>query len=390
MISGLSELEASAYDQLLSSCNSCTLSSFPEQIRNMFSSWLNGELASIERQTRIAATLRALDTLVLRTAALQHDLEGDVDASRLGALLTRWQLGHLAYHGLRDKSDLVLEYANDYVMPMFRIRYPQALLLLRSTSITATEALRTADWTLPFDQLAFRLQDVAELMSTRLGQAAVVGGQSSVAVMVAFPKPGTPASLQVQGALNAPGERATGVWEACSSGWCLKRRPEFTITPEDVYGFAGSGVSCGEAAPIVKAAAFYAANTATTINPGWNANPQRFDIFRVPEVLFPIEQGNVSYRIGGPLGVQLAVRMRSLAGNITSAWSTFMSNYPPATDSAPALTPFGTFALELGDQHNAAAKPFQTAHTIVVMFEVETRAALDTLHGVARCSEVQQ
>lgn len=388
--SELSALEASAYDQLLASCNGCALSTFPEQIRNMFSAWLSSELAGIERQTRIAATLRGLDTLVLRLAALQRDLDGDTDSARLGALLTTWQLGHLAYHDLRDKTDLVLEYGTDYVLPMLRTRYPQALTLLRSTAIAPVEALRTADWALPYDELAFRLQSVAEQMSARLGQASVIGGQSSVAVMVAFPKPGTPVNLAVQGAINAPESRAAGVWETCDTGWCLKQRPELTITPEDVYGYPGVGLACGEAAPVVKAAAFYAANPSSPVNPSWNSNPQRFDVFRIPEVQFPIEDGNVSYRIGGPLGVQLAARMRSLAGNNTAAWSTFAANYPAPTDSAPSLTPFGTFALELGAGHNGDAKPFKTAHTIVAIFEVETRAALGPLAGVSRCSQEQQ
>lgn len=388
----LSALQTSAYDQLRAACNGCELSAYPEQVRGMFDAWLTAQVASIERQTRISAAIRALTRLSMRAAAMKQDILGAIDSSRLTALMTSWQLGHLAYHELHGKADLVLEVGNDYVLPMMRIRYPQALTALRSLSNDDIEAVRTADWTMPFDEQANRLRVLIDAVVVRLQQAGLVGGNREVPVILAFPKPvalGAPARPSIPGANVVPPERLSGVWEPCTTpgadGYCLKAHPVFTVTPEDVYGRVGIGLGCTEVAPIVRAQAFYAANTGFTGNAAWNNSPYRFDSFRHEDITFPTEAGPVNHRIGAELAPLTNGRMRSIAGTATNAWSTF-ATYALASHDFEGATPFGSFALELGAFATSEAAPFATAHTIAVIFQLDTRGATGPLAGLTACT----
>lgn len=170
----LSFLQAAAYDQLRNSCNRCDLSAFPEAVRGMFDAWLGSELAAIERQTRITATTRALDRILLRLEALHHDVSGTEDSSRLLALMTSWQLGHLAFHQLGSKVRTALGYGNDYILPMLRVRYPQALLALRiNEPAEKISDLRNSSWTLPFDEQSVLLQAAMEAVSSPCARVVV-------------------------------------------------------------------------------------------------------------------------------------------------------------------------------------------------------------------------
>jgi hypothetical protein len=385
--SELSALHNSAYDQLRAACNGCNLSAYPEPVRGMFDAWLSAELAAIERQTRIAAAERALDRLVLRVVALESDLAGAANGSRLLSLMTTWQLGNLAFHQLREKSDLVLEIGTDYMLPLLHVRYPQGLTLLRTSSATELSNLRQIDWTLPFDEQLVRLEAVASAVATRVAQATLIGGQASAPLIVAFPKPvavgGTPRPA-ITGAVVAAPERLTGVWEPCGADWCLKANPVFTIEPSDVYGQLSVGLGCGEAAPIVRSLAVFAANSGASGNASWNATPRRFDNVRAADISFPTEAGVRGYRIGGPLTALTSARVRTLAGTSTEAWTSF-NTYARADRDFDGTSPFGSFAVNVGSMATSATAPFASAHTMVVVIDVETRAATSALSGVAPC-----
>jgi hypothetical protein len=378
----LAALHDSAYDRLLATCGACTLANFPEQVRTMFEAWLSARLAAIERQTRIAAAERALDRLVLRLAALQEDLAGSAESSRLNALMTTWQLGNVAFHQLRSKMDVLLEIGNDYVLPMLKTRYPQAISFLRDSSSAEIDTVRTLDWTRPFDELAQAFDGLASAVETRIQQARVSGGQASAAVLVAFPKPGQPRP-PITGAVVAAPDRLSAVWEPCGGDYCLRQHPVFTIAPEDVYGRLGIGLGCGEAAPVVHSLAVFAANSGSTTNAAWNATPRTFDIFRAADVSFPAETGILGYRTGDPRGAQTSSRVRSLAGVGTDAWTTF-STFALSDHGSEGTSPFSSFALEFGTA--VASPPLSLAHTMVVIFEVDTRAALSPLSGIEICN----
>jgi hypothetical protein len=378
----LTALQNLAYDELRTACD-CVLSAFPEEIRGMFDAWLSTELAAIERQTRIAATAHSLDTLVLRLVALQEDLAGNTDASRLLALMTTWQLGHLAFPQLRAYAELLLESGNDNMMPMMRIMYPSALDLLRPQS--TVEVLRSFDWTLPYDEQVQKLEVVADDVKARIDTARLTGGQASAPVMVAFPKPspnGTPPA-PISGAVIASPERLTDVWEECPAGFCLRRRPVFTITPGDVYGQALVGLGCQEASPIVQTFAIFSANDGNSGNQDWNNNPHRGDIFRSQDVLFSTEGGVLGYRTEGPIAPS---RVRVLAGRAANAWTVF-DTFVRNGNELHGVSAFGSFAVELGDDVANPTGPLGSASAIIVTLDLLTRTAAGPLDGVAVCTQ---
>jgi hypothetical protein len=378
----LTSLQNVAYDELRTACD-CVLSAFPEEIRGMFDAWLSTELASIERQTRIAAAAHSLDTLALRLASLQEDLAGNADASRLLALMTTWQLGHLAFPQLRAYAELLLESGNDNMMPMMRIMYPSALTVLRTQS--TVEVLRSFDWTLPYDEQVNKLEVVADDVKARIDAARLTGGQASAPVMVAFPKPspnGTPPA-PISGAVIASPERLTDVWEECPAGFCLRRRPVFTITPGDVYGEALVGLGCQEASPIVQTFAIFSANDGNSGNQDWNNNPHRGDIFRTQDALFPTERGVLGYRMEGPIAPS---RVRVLAGRAANAWTVF-DTFVRNGNELHGVSAFGSFAVELGDDVANPTGPLGSASAIIVTADLLTRTAAGPLEGVAACTQ---
>jgi hypothetical protein len=380
----LTQLQNSAQDQLRAACN-CNLSAFPDEVRGMFDAWLSSELAAIERATRIVAASRALDSLTLRLRALEGDLAGAQNASRLLSLLTIWELAHLAYPQLRGYADLLLELSNDEILPIMRILYPQALATLRATQMAQVEAVRTLDWTLPYDEQVFRLEALADAMKARVDQARNAGGQAVAPVAVVFPKPVEPGATQITipGTVNAAPERLLGVWEPCTAGFCLKRHPVFTIAPEDIYGHPLTGLSCQEAAPVVQAFAIIAVNGGISANDDWNTNPRRADIFRNADVKFPTEEGVLGYHLQGALA---PARVRVLASAATDVASSFGTFVRPGGEFQ-GVSAFNSFAIELGAVVTDSAFPLSSAKAIVVYFDALTRTAAGPLAGLGVCTQ---
>jgi len=391
----LTGLQSAAYDQLRTSCQ-CNLSGF-EEVRGMFDAWLNAELASIERQTRIVAAERSLDSLVLRLNALQDDLAGAESSSRMLALLTYWQLGNLAYHledpqpTLRTDAQFLLQSAND-MLALMHILYPQALTSLRQ-SFGSFSSLRTFDWTLPYDEQVIALENIADPMHTQIETVRNAGGGLSIApVVVVFPKPGLTGSNvpNVQGSVTAAPSRVSGVWEPCPSpgvGFCLKRQPIFTITPEDVYGRALVGLGCQEAAPVVQSFALVTINNGGSNNDNWNTNPRRADIARAADMLFPTETGILDYRTDGVFGVLAPSRVRVLATTDAAVGTKFDEFVRRGGGDLHGVSPFGSFKVDLGPEVTTAS-PLTLSTAIVVYFDLQTRTATGPLAGVGTCTQV--
>lgn len=386
----LSSLQTAAYDQLRASCGGCNLSAFPDEVRGMFDAWLSIELAAIERATRVITAERGLADLVLRLKAMQDDLAGAASSSRLLALMTYWQLGHLAYHledpdpALRTSAELLLESASD-ALALMNILYPQALTTLRQAA-TPINALRTLDWTLPYDEQAFALENFTEVVQARIEDARSAGGLSIAPVPVVFPKPGIPAPAIPASVIVAP-ERAAAVWEPCGTSICLRRKPTFTLAPEDIYGRPLVGLGCLEAAPVVQSFAVIAVNSGSSSNEDWNRNPRRADIFRGADMLFPAEAGVLDYRTDGPGALLAPSRVRILASDETGVGDVFTTSVRQPGGDLQGVSPFNSFTIDLGPAVTDATLPLKSATAMVVYFDLQTRSATGALSGVGTCSQ---
>ncbi|MEO7731144.1 MAG: hypothetical protein ABIY55_09250, partial [Kofleriaceae bacterium] len=384
--SDLSALQRGAYDQLGAAC-SCNLSAFPEEVRGMFDAWLSAELASIERQVRIVAAERALDSLVLRLKALRDDLAGAQSASRLLSLMTYWQLSHLAYPQLRSYADPVLDGINANLMPLMRILYPQALVAVQQSAGSSITNLRTFDWMLPYDEQINLVEVLADAIKQKIDDARNGGGQSVAPLVVVFPKPsGTVPN--VPGSVTAPPERLGAVWQTCASGTgvCLRRKPTFTITPEDVYGRPLVGLGCGEAAPVIQTFAVVTVNSGGSGNDNWNTNPRRADISRAADMLFPTENGILGFRTDGVTGVLAPSRVRVLASADSGVGATFDEFVRRPGSDLHGVSPFGSFTVDLGDAVTTSA-PLSASTALVAYFDLQTRTATGPLAGLGVCAQ---
>jgi hypothetical protein len=384
--SELSALQSGAYDQLRAACD-CNLGAFPEEVRGMFDAWLGTELASIEREVRIVAAERTLDSFVLRVSALNADLASAQSAARLLSLLTYWQLAHLAYPQLRIYTEAVLQGANENMLPIMRVLYPQAIAAVRSTGALPIENLRTFDWTLPYDEQIAPLETISDIIKQKVDNARNAGGQSIAPLVLVFPKPGTTAP-SVPGSIVVPPERLAAVWGPCASGTgtCLRQRPTFTITPEDAYGHPLVGVGCGEAAPVAQSFALLTMNNGSSGNDSWNTNPRRADISRGPDMVFPTEAGVLGFRTDGVTGVLAPSRVRVLASTISNVGSTFDDFVRRPGSDLQGVSPFGSFTVDLGPEVNTAA-PLTGSTAMIAYFDLQARTATGPLVGVAACSQ---
>src|SRR4029078_5217022 len=98
----------------------------------------------------------------------------------------------LSHAQLRSYGDLLLELANDNILPILHILYPQALATLRTAKASGIGSLHTFDWTLPYDEQLFLLESLADAVKGRIDDARNTSGQSVAPIGVLFPKPTAP------------------------------------------------------------------------------------------------------------------------------------------------------------------------------------------------------
>jgi hypothetical protein len=392
----LEALRAGAYDDLLAACNGCNLDSYPQTIRTMFAAWLSHHLAGLERRVRIQATERQLDQLALRLVALQHEADSGVTQSRALELMTRWQLADLSAAQLEAASDVVFEFANEYVYPMLQIRYPAALLAIRTSGDNVLDDLQSADWTLPIETFADKAEAVAMVVSARLRVAVLDGTSRTVPLVLEFEKPPVPGAVDEGDDLfgdaapsdwnKAHASRREMVWEPVYSGsaivdYRLRANAIFELSPEDVYQDHLGGLFCFEAAPVIRSMAVYAVTGSDSRNAEWNANPRRRDTYPATTRPFTHEVAGVSYRLENPEWASFAVRV--LAGRKEDVTATF-TQFAAGEQAVEGLSPFGTFAVNLAPLLTDGGL-MRRATSVMVVMNVEARGATGPLGGVMSC-----
>ena len=160
----------------------------------------------------------------------------------------------------------------------------------------------------------------------------------------------------------------------------------FTIAPEDVYGQPLIGLGCQEAAPVVQTFAVFGANGGDSGNATWNSNPRRADIFRGGDVSFPTEEGILGYRMDGPSASLAPSRVRVLAERASAAFATFDTFVRHDNNELQGVSPFSSFAVELGDYATSSAFPISKSSSIIVIFDLQTRTATAPLAGLGVCN----
>ncbi|HUQ02575.1 MAG TPA: hypothetical protein VM261_08780 [Kofleriaceae bacterium] len=392
----LEALRSGAYDDLLDACNGCNLDSYPQTIRTMFASWLSHHLAGLERRVRIAATQRQLDHLGLRLVALQHEADSGVTQSRALELMTRWQLADLSGAHLEAATDVVFEFANEYVYPMLQIRYPAALQAIRTTGDGVLDDLQAADWTLPIETFADKAEAVAAVVSSRLRVAVLDGTSRTAPLILEFEKPPLPGAVDEDDDLfgdaapddwnKAHASRREMIWEPVYSGgtivnYQLRANPVFELSPDDVYQDHLGGLFCFEAAPVIRSMAVYVVTGSDSRNAEWNANPRRRDTYPATTRLFTHEVAGLSYRLENPEWASFAVRV--LAGRKEDTTATF-SQFAAGEHAVEGLSPFGTFSVNLAPILPEGGL-MRAATSVMVVMNVEARGATGPLGGVMSC-----
>jgi hypothetical protein len=346
------------------------VSQLPAAVTDFYDTWITAQLNSLERRATLRQLQRELDRAFFEIEGLQNDLGAAGNQSRLLQLIPRWTLRNLQADRLDVELHDVMRLLNDYVPPVFELRYAKALTALRSKPGNKVTPLLALDFAAPtedafaaLDALALDVRDTIEF--AQLDSADY--GTSLVAVT--FPNAASATNTACR-LLNSctpsiwktvDDVRAKQVWDKLRA----KQVASFTIEADDLYARHGRAASllCTQAAPVVRRVALVPVGSLPYGD--YHYSPS---MAVSAEQSFPTAQGVQDYiKIDDDwLNLGLPVLGRSSTGTTDAD---VVNQFAADTSRVgEGLSPIGTFQVDFTDW------PFTTdQEALVLVFELETR-----------------
>lgn len=376
----MAELKSAAYTKLVSACGESRCTSFsyyPEALRTFFETWLDKELAALERRVDVRTIERQLELIRIQLAGLANDLENAEDQAGLLVLIPTWLLKDLDTVLLEANTTQLLNIMLGDVHPIVEIKYPSTFERIDAAQLGRMTSL---DWTSNLvDSWAPLAADLASNILTELGtaRAGEVDGQFKEAFL-ALGIPRDPANPPRTNLQRMAAEQAAKVWTAIDN---QEPSVSITISPSDLYSKGSSFrdvLSCYQAAPVITAMALY------LVRPG-DAGDNPFsglgsDVSINPIARFPDIGGEKDYRIA--VDGLLHPRVPILTGNVSIEVmnDTFAENADesanPRNLAGNGISPFTQFDIQLGpiwDKGVETKAPADGAVEMVLMFRVRYR-----------------
>ncbi|MCY1019713.1 hypothetical protein [Pyxidicoccus sp. MSG2] len=381
--SELEALRSSAQTRLLQEyavqCPGCSSSQMPEVFGSLFTTFVNAELARLERLVQLRTVERAIDLQLLDIQSLGDDLTAGADKARLLRLLPLWRLRNLDGAELRDKSRALTSLVTDYLYPTMDLRHPTALAPLKVHA--SLDALVQADWSDDFAALCSKALTAVGSIETALANARISDkAPKDLVLAFAFPNPyfGMPLTSQWR---SADSERSEAVWNSILNG---SGEVLITLTPDDLYSTGGVGgtLLCNHHMPVIKNLGVQVVRPFSSTNASdsqaWLTVPVRWeDVFAYPATGSSKHYAmlNPDFLVGAP---------HLLFGQDIDVLTTFAQDIqqPFATVAGNGLSPFGTFTIGLG---NVSPEKFAEASALVVTLKVDALELAATATGAAVC-----
>jgi hypothetical protein len=363
------------------------LNGLPSELRQLFDTFLERELASIGRRAHRDALQRQLTQLALQIDAIKSQQLFSTDQDRLLHLIPRWRLRDLAGTKLASSAASLSEALTAYAAPVFELRDPASLSNFRAQVTARADDITTnLEITGPYEDVVEELVEFARAVAS-----AVSGAQFELpssqrrTIVIAIPRP--------------PGEgRAawTGPWQTVSvttakafwdsvvdASGALSANAVLTLSPADIYQGPGgaSRLACMDVAPVIRHAGFFfATDGRVPVLAAAGVEIVTTAAITSP-VQFPLVGRTMSFEFEDPLGIPM--RVRALNGNTSSVLVDANGNpgnfgtWPVELDAGAGISPFTSFRLDMRVFETAESPQIRDVMTrtnaMFAVFEVERR-----------------
>jgi hypothetical protein len=364
------------------------LAGLPPELRQMFDSYVERELASIDRRAQHNALRQEYAQVALQIDALQRQQALSANQDRLLHLIPRWRLQDLSGYKLSGSAALLAERLTSYAAPIFELRDPASSTIFAQQVSTQTSALTSnLDITAPYENAVDGLVQFARATAGAIGDAQfALPSTQRRTIIIAIPRP----SGTGHGPWNGPWQTvsaatAKAFWDSAVDA---KSNPlpdaTFTLSPADIYSPAGgpSSLNCGDLAPVVRHVGFYfATDGQPAVLNAANINIRTTAAITSP-VVFPLLGHMMALEWGDPLGIAMDVRV--LNGDTASVLVDANGNpanfgvWPTDLDAGAGISPFTSFRLNMQAFTPGATDAFNVlgeATAMFAVFDVERRTA---------------
>jgi hypothetical protein len=374
-------------------CN-CDLSKFPPMLTAFFTSWLDSELAHIERMVAVQDLQRRRESVELELIGLHTDEKSVADEARLLHLLPEWSMKALQSQNaiLRESTRGLLDGLLTDLYPVIHLRYPSTYDYMTSTAQGELDDLVELDWTASLYDLALLAKNAANgVLAAHKTAVERASNISMSEVLLRFPNPYYPAPKlppDVPPPADPTGPkvdavRAQAAWDGIrgDSGYAT-----FTINPEDLYRVDGGSavLVCREGMPSIRAMSVVVglpASSGINVDP-INTTPMYLHTVVSPQLRFATGTALESYTMAN--ATWLPAKVRALAALPESALSTF-EKYEINGGIGAGLSPFMSFNVDFNALKAMADHPLDKAKDVTVVMQVETTTLPSDITSANTC-----
>ncbi|XXF78298.1 PA14 domain-containing protein [Myxococcaceae bacterium GXIMD 01537] len=402
----LAALRAETSDALTDECN-CTLSQVPERLRSIFSSFIERDLAALERKAEIRATERAMDLARMQLKALADEVANHESQARLLRLLPGWALRNMKGERLRQDAEAASRQVLEELWPIVHLRYPTLITQMTtpgSASLLAINGLIDGAWSESPHQQATRVVDfmrsIRSTLQTAINRQDIPETGSKFPVVGVFiPRPGwyeePPTGPHPMGR-TMDDTRARQVWSALEDSAATSLT--LSLRPDDLYQVGGGQavLSCFKAVPVVRAMGLYFTRASWSTPETFNVGHLNLDTRAESTLLFPTAQGPATYHLTStnlpttPPSGQWRLMSTYVAGGEREFAIAHFEQYLSGYRDADGISPFGSFEFTLNPALRGYLNDFNallTANGVMVMFEVDPVSLGSNMTWIGSCQQ---
>jgi hypothetical protein len=369
--------------------NGIGLQGLPPELRQLFDSFVEREIASIARRAQRDALKRELFQLSLQIGSIRSQQQFTADQDRLLHLIPRLQLRDLSGSKLADSTAALSQVLASYAAPTFELRDPVGFTVFRSQVAAGAELVTTSmNITKRYEETLANFGQLARAVANGVGAAQFeLPVSQRRTLVVAVPRAAGPGHPAWSGPWKTVSPTtAKSFWDRAFDANGSLQEASVTLSPADIYTGPGgvSRLGCLDLAPVVRHVGLYFDTGSDTPVLG----PLGMEIIGIAAVTspvwFPLTGHTMPFEASDPLGIP--IRAAALNGNVANVLDDGLGHpinfgiWPADLGAGAGISPFTSFRFDM----RAFAPPFASqsvqdtlSHTraLLMMFDVERRTS---------------